>query len=183
MKKLLLIITGAVVLLLVACGPKKVTAVENCFTAIDRYLADSIGTQYLHGEICIPFHSYASVDETSQGDIQVLGDFWVMNYNVVGDTLMTVSGGSHPGKMHVRRNGDGHFEVTSFEPVLDGSEFLPSAKRIFGDQFDEFQAAYSNEKAREHARKEGIAAYVAEHEIPVKVYQDYGWPAVRIPTK
>lgn len=182
MKKLSLIITGAV-LLLVACGPKKVAAVEDCFTAIDRYLADSIGTQYLHGEICIPFHSYASVDEANQDDIQVLGDFWVMNYNVVGDTLMTVSGGSHPGKMHVKRSADGHFTVTSFEPVLDGSEFLPSARRIFGNQFDEFQAAYSNEKAREEARKEGIAAYVTTHEIPVKVYKDYGWPAVQIPTK
>lgn len=182
MKKLSLIISG-VVLLLVACGPKKSTVVDKCFTAIDDYLADSIGTQYLCGEICIPFHSYASVDETSQDDIQVLGDFWVMNYTVVGDTLMTVSGGNHPGKMHVRMDGDGHFTVTSFEPVLDGSEFLPSAKRIFGDKFDEFQAAYSNDKAREQARKEGIAAYVTAHELPVKVYQDYGWPAVRIPTK
>ena len=31
------------------------------------------------------------------------------------------------------------------------------------------------------ARKNAIAAYVYKHDLPVKVYKDYGWPAVEIP--
>jgi len=29
----------------------------------------------------------------------------------------------------------------------------------------------------------GIVAYVSLHNLPVKVYKDYGWPAVTIPVK
>ena len=177
------------ILTLTACGPRKSGSrpeaeeapVETYFTAIDRYLADSLGARYASGEICVPFHSYSAVDETDADDIKVWGDFWVMNYSVSGDTLKMVSGGSHPGLMHVRQHPDGHFEVTSFDGVGDGSEYLPSARRIFGERFDAFQAAYSNEKAREKARAEGLARYVHDNALSVTCYQDYGWPAVELP--
>ena len=34
---------------------------------------------------------------------------------------------------------------------------------------------------REEARKSAIAAHVFKNSLPVKVYKDYGWPAVEIP--
>ena len=155
--------------------------VETCLTAIDRYLTEVIGTQYAPGEVCIPFHNFIAVDESSQEDILVWGDFWVDNYKVSGDTLLFVSGGNHPGKMHVKKDAEGHFTVTSFDAVGDGSTFLPSAKAIFGDRFDAFQQAYSDQAHREEIRKNAIAAFVAKRSLPVKVYKDYGWPAVEIP--
>ena len=63
----------------------------NYFPAIDRYLADSIGSQYAKGEHCVPIHSIVRVDERNSEDILVWGDFWVFNYNQVGDTLKCVS--------------------------------------------------------------------------------------------
>ncbi len=186
---------AAALLAVAACGTrsgKKTTSeatanaqaaeeVETCLTAIDRYLSEVIGTQYASGEVCIPFHNFIAVDESRPEDIQVWGDFWVDNYNLSGDTLLFVSGGNHPGKMHVKKDAEGHFTVTGFDAVGDGSEFLPTAKAIFGDRFDAFQQAYSDQVRREEIRKNAIAAFVSKHSLPVKVYKDYGWPAVEIP--
>ena len=151
----------------------------NYFPAIDRYLTDSIGSQYAKGEHCVPIHSIVWVDERNSEDILVWGDFWVFNYNQVGDTLKCVSGGSHPGLMHIRQTEKG-FEVTAFDQVEDGSRYLPTAKKIFGDKFDAFKVINSDEKARERLRAEGLATYAKKNGLAVTLYQDYGWPAKKL---
>ena len=149
------------------------------FPAIDRFLVNEFGKQYAEGEHCVPIHSIVTVDERKPEDILVWGDFWVFNYNLVGDTLKCVSGGSHPGLMHIRQTEKG-FEVTSFDQVEDGSRFLPSAKKIFGKKFKAFQTINSDEKAREKLRAEGLLKYVKEHGLSAIMYQDYGWPAKKL---
>ena len=151
----------------------------NYFPAIDRYLADSIGSKYAKGEHCVPIHSIVRVDERNAEDILVWGDFWVFNYNQVGDTLKCVSGGSHPGLMHIRQKEKG-FEVTSFDQVEDGSRYMPTAKKIFGDKFDAFQAINSDEQKREKLRVDVLATFVKEHNLSATMYQDYGWPAKKL---
>lgn len=155
---------------------------ETVYTAIDRYLTETIGEGYDAAEYSIPFHSYTAVDESDPEDILVIGTFWLLNYNLSGDTLKTASGGAYPGKMHVRGTGDG-YEVTSFEPVADGSGFTSSAKAIFGEKYDEFMSAYSDDKAREAARLKAVAEFVKANGLGVKFIQDFGWPAVEIPTE
>ena len=185
----------AVLIALAACTNKQGTApasegnVENIevadevettyFPAIDRYLADSIGSNYAQGEYCIPIHTIVGVDERNAEDILVWGSFWVFNYNQVGDTLKCVSGGSHPGLMHIRQTEKG-FEVTAFDRVEDGSNYLPTAKKIFGDKFDAFQAINSDEQKREKQRAEVLADYVKKHGLTATLYQDYGWPAKKL---
>ena len=149
------------------------------FPAIDRYLVDEIGKQYAKGEHCVPFHHIVAVDERNADDILIWGDFWVFNYNQVGDTLKCVAGGSHPGLMHVAQTENG-FKVKAFEQVEDGSNFLPTAKKIFGDKYDVFQAINSDEKNREILRAEVLGNYVKNHGLSVTLYQDYGWPAKKI---
>ena len=175
-------------LAMVACTNKPVAAVENnvessqetnYFPAIDRYLADSIGSHYAKGEHCVPIHSIVRVDERNSEDILVWGDFWVFNYNQVGDTLKCVSGGSHPGLMHIRQTEKG-FEVTAFDQVEDGSRYLPTAKEIFGDKFDAFKTINSDEKNRERLRAEGLATYAKKNGLAVTLYQDYGRPAKKL---
>ena len=132
----------------------------NYFPAIDRYLADSIGCQYAKGEHCVPIHSIVRVDERN-------------------DTLKCVSGGSHPGLLHIRQTEKG-FEVTAFDQVEDGSRYLPTAKKIFGDKFDAFKTINSDEKNRERLRAEGLATYAKKNGLAVTLYQDYGWPAKKL---
>jgi hypothetical protein len=162
---------------------KEVVLVNNqettYFPAIDRYLAEQIGSQYAEGEHCIPFHSIVGVDERNAEDILVWGDFWVFNYNQVGDTLKCVSGGSHPGLMHICQTDNG-YKVTSFEQVEDGSRNLPTAKKIFGDKYDAFKAINSDEQKREKLRADVLTTYAKKHNLKVSMYQDYGWPAKKL---
>jgi len=149
------------------------------YAAMNRYLTDSVASHYAPGELCIPCPTVVSCDQHGTDSVTVLGDFWVFNYNVVGDTLKMVSGGSHPGKM-ILQFAEDRYEVTSFEQVEDGSNFLPSAKRIFGDMYEAFHSINSDQEAREQARAEFIAKYVKDNNLNVHYYQDYGWPAKQI---
>jgi len=184
----------AVLLAMAACTNKPVTAVENntedsevafevaknnFYPAIDRYLTDSIGCYYAKGEHCVPIRSIVKVDERNSENILVWGDFWVFNYNQVGDTLKCVSGGSHPGLLHIRQTEKG-FEVTAFDQVEDGSRYLPTAKKIFGEKYDAFHAINSDEKNRERLRAEGLSVYAKRNGLAVTLYQDYGWPAKKL---
>ncbi len=182
-------------IILAACGNKQTAAPSaegngasnelaleqegTYFTAIDRYLVNDIGKLYAEGEHCVPMYSIVAVDEKNAEDILVWGDFWVFNYNQVGDTLKCVSGGSHPGLMHIRQTEKG-YEVTSFDQVEDGTNNLSSAKIIFGDKYDAFHAINSDEKVREKQRAEGLAEYVKKQGLTATIYQDYGWPAKKI---
>lgn len=150
-----------------------------CLLAIDRYLIQEIGCRYAKGEHCVPIHSIVGVDNRNAEDILVWGDFWVFNYNQVGDTLKCVSGGSHPGLMHVRQTEKG-FEVMGFDQVEDGSNYLPTAQKIFGERYEAFHAVNSDEQKREVLRAEVLADYVKAHSLAVTMYQDFGWPAKKL---
>lgn len=166
-----------------AAAPEEEPApVENFFTTIEKYLTTDIGANYTPGEFTIPCYSYTVIDDSDPEDIRVMGDFWVYNYKLSGDTLETVSGGNHPGKFHLKKDADGHYTVTGFDAVEDGSQYLPTARKIFGDYFEELIEAQSNDEVRDHARARAIADYVRDHEIPAKYYKDFGWPAVAIPS-
>lgn len=182
---------------LVGCGsknakeqPKEATVENNqvvnvfdskaCDAAVANYLENVIGKQYAEGQYSISSPFVISTDNGDLQDVKVWGDFWVFNYNVSGDTLKTVSGGSHPGLMHLKKTDKG-MEVTSFEVVEDGAGNLESAKRIFGDQYEAFHEVNSNQEKRESIRLQFIADYVKKNNLPVKMVQDFGWPAVELP--
>ena len=147
--------------------------------AIGRFLTDSVAPAYSPGEVTIPSITIIHVDKSDTASVRVLGDFWVFNYNVAGDTLKTVSGGSHPGMMHLRHDGQG-YTVTAFDQVGDGASFMPTARKIFGAHYEAFMAVNANDTTREAARAQGIARYVQEHGLKVTMYQDYDWPAKKL---
>ena len=155
-------------------------AIQTELTAIEQYLVDSIRVNYLEAELCIPCGTIIATDTIGNGDeFRVWGDYWVFNYNLVGDTLKLVSGGSHAGLMNLKKTDNG-YEVLSFEQVEDGAGHEASAKRIFGEHFEAFWKINSDADAREAERERAIAKYVSEHQLSAKYYQDYGWPAVKI---
>lgn len=153
------------------------------FPAIDRYMVKELGRYYTESEHCVPFHSIVAVDERNADDILVWGDFWVFNYNQIGDTMKCVAGGSHPGLMHISQTRSGNdvvYQVKAFDQVEDGANLLQSAKKIFGDKFDAFQTINSDEQKREKLRSEVLASYVKKNGLSVTFYQDYGWSAKKI---
>ena len=181
MKKILFAFAAMIVL--VACGNKQAVApAENgevssdYYTALDHYLREQIGGQYAPGEYTIPLSDVVAVNEEDSTDIRIWGDFWVYNYNQVGDTLKCVSGGNHAGLIHICKNGD-YFSVSRFDQVEDGSRYLSSAKQIFGEYFESFQLHHSDADNRELERADGLRIFVRDHGLTATMYQDYGWPA------
>ena len=157
--------------------------VDPIIESISKYLVDSIGSKYSQGDMCSPVIAMTCSDGMKADSVFMWGDFWVFNYKVAGDTLKTVSGGNHSGKMQLKKNENGEFQVVSFEQVEDGACNMESAKRIFGEYYDAYHAANSDEAYREKARAGFIADYVKAHNLPVKYYQDFGWPAKPIPAE
>ena len=152
---------------------------KTYLNAVEEYLTDEIRRHYTDGDICIPFYTIIDVDDSNRDDIKVKGDFWVLNYNLVGDTLKCVSGGNYPGQMHIRQSGD-CFTVIAFDEVEDGSRFISSAKRIFANKYAKWKKVYSDEKSREKVRAASVAEYVKRHNLKATMYQGYGSKAVRI---
>ena len=183
-----------------SCKQKVAETLENTVTievpqnpylvAIEHFLIDSFGKNYTPGAVCIPAYSVINIEEPGDPsdstevitatDIKVWGDWWVFNYNIVGDTLKCISGGSHPGMFLLGKDGEA-YKVIAFDQVEDGSRNLPSAKRIFGDLYDDFHAINSNQDYRDSVRLAMVAQYVQEHHLPVTMLQDFGWPAVTLP--
>ena len=142
--------------------------------AISDYLVSEIGEQYQKGELCIP-----TLMMIHEEDGLFMGDFWVMWYNIVGDTLKCVSGGNHAGSMTMSKE-DGKYKVTGFEQTVDGAGNVASAKRIFGSYYDIYENVHSSEQVREAVRKGQLQEYVKNNNLKVRYYQDYGWPAVEL---
>jgi hypothetical protein len=150
--------------------------VKDYYAAVERYLAEQIAGYYAKGEYSVPVYQEVAVNADDSTDIRIWGDFWVYNYKQEGDTLKCVSGGSHPGLMHICQTGE-NFYVSAFEQVEDGSRFLPSAKRIFGEYFEAFQIHHSDSDEHESLRHDVLRAFVRDHGLTATMYQDYGWPA------
>lgn len=147
----------------------------NLIHTIGDYLVSEIAPYYLQGELCVPTIQFVATDDTD-----VYGVFEINWYNISGDTLKTVSGGIHAGRMSLS-NEDGTTRVTAFEQTEDGAGNKPSAKRIFGNNYYEiYQNIISNHDNREAARQLQLREYIRRNNLDVRYYQDYGWPAVEL---
>lgn len=175
MKKVILALSACIIL--VSCNQSQKKE-DTAMAAIDRFMTE-MGANYAPGEYCIPWNLIAGMEEDNPEDIKVWGDFWVENYDMAGDTLKSVSGGSHPGCMHVKK-ADDKYEVTQFDAVADGSDFEPTAREIFGDRYDALIALMSDDDAKSAARAQSIRDYSAANKLDISYVQDYGWLAVKI---
>jgi hypothetical protein len=142
--------------------------------AVWKYLCEDIAVMYDRPDeaITVPVVQIIKTEEGEDGDTEVYGDFWVFNYVPEGDTLKFVSGGAHPGRMHVVKDGE-DYKVTSMDVVEDGGNFESSAKEIFGDDYDKFMQISSDSDAREALRLKGLADYVKTNGLAVSKVQDY----------
>ncbi len=149
--------------------------------AVYKYMATEVSKNFDKADASIPIVNIVNVDYTNDEEVAVSGDFWVDNYKVDGDTLKCVSGGNFPGVMHLVRDGDG-YKVTSFDQVEDGEGFDESAKKLFGEHYDDFMKVYSDDTARAENRKITVSDYVNMNGLDVTKYQDEGWDPVELYT-
>ena len=152
---------------------------QHLRNGISDYLVHEIGSFYAQGDLCVPVLMIVAEEDCETEYAFVWGDFWVFWYNICGDTLKTVSGGNHAGRMTISEAGDSLY-VAAFEQTLDGAANEPSAKRIFGDHYDVYHNMHSNENVREAVRREQLREYVRRYDLQIRYYQDFGWPAVAL---
>ena len=152
---------------------------DRLMAAVYEYIVSEYSDDYEEADVSIPMVNLVDTDDSDPDDIRVWGDFWINNYKLEGDTLMTQSGGSYPGCIHLKKSGDA-YEVTEMEVVGDGSEYLPTAKKIFGSRFDDLTKVMDDEK-REEIRGQIIADYVKANDLNITRYQDFGWDPVELP--
>ena len=157
------------------------TGDDPVIAAVYQYLAEEVSASYEPDAdtISVPVVCVVASEEGEDSVTDVYGDFWINNYKVEGDTLKCVSGGNHPGVMHVAKDGD-TYKVTSFDPVADGGDFDSSAKEIFGDNYDAFMKIYSDNDAVEKERAKTLADYVKANGLEVTKYQDEGWDPIEL---
>ena len=154
---------------------------DAAIVAVYDYLANEVSKDYDDADCTIPTVDVVSEDDSNPDDIIIKGCFDIYNYDIEGDTLKCVSGGSHPGCMHVKKIDEETCKVTSFEAVQDGGNFEPTAKKIFGDDYDKFMKMNGDQERRDKLRTETVETYVVANELSVTQYQDYGWDPVEIP--
>jgi len=118
-------------------------------------------------------------DDTNKDDIKVLGNFYVYNYVANGDTLEFVSGGTHSGCMHLKATDSG-YQVTEFDQVADGSDFTASAKKIFGDEYDDFAEDLSDDTEKREELEDVLEDYIEDNGLGFTKYLEYGYEAVSL---
>ena len=148
--------------------------------AITDYFLDEIAPQYAEADLSVPQIAEIDVDESDPEDVKVWGNFQIWNYDLEGDVLKTVSGGTYSGLIHLKKTDERTAVVTSFDEVGDGSDFDASARKIFGDRYDRFMEVYSDEESRELFRKNILIEYVESNGLNITAYQDYGWDPVTL---
>lgn len=141
-----------------------------------KYMSEEVSKNFDPADASIPTVQIVSTDLTNPDDITVAGNFAVDNYKIEGDTLKCVSGGSFPGVMHM----DKDYNVTSFDVVEDGGAFEDSAKKLFGDHYEDFMKAYSDDAAKTELRTITVTDYVNYNGLKVTKYQDEGWDPVEL---
>ena len=148
--------------------------------AVADYLTREIAKNFEPSEVSIPSFSVVGTDASNPEDTLVWGDFWIFNYKLDNDILLTESGGSYPGLMHLKKSGD-NYTVASMDIVADGADNLKSAKEIFADKYEAFHKINSNHDEREKVRLQFISDYVRANQLSIKSIKDSGWDPVELP--
>ena len=153
---------------------------EQFYSEVYSYIVNEFSKNYEAADVSIPSPVIVKEDVLDNGDVDLYGDFWIYNYNLNADTLECVSGGSYPGCMHITKGEDG-YKVRSFDIVGDGSDYDPTAKKIFGKYYEDFIKAEADEVKNQKDRAQIIANYVAANDLKITQFKDYGWDPVSLP--
>jgi len=153
---------------------------EKLYAAVCAYMTDELGKYYTPEDVCIPCPAIVGTDESNPEDILVWGDFWVYNFDWDGDTLLEKSGGSFPGLIHLRKNGE-EYEGVRMDEVSSGADYDQSARSIFGERFDELERIHADDAGRRAREEQVLANYAAANQLPIVQYQEYGREPVRLP--
>ncbi len=135
---------------------------------------------YDKADVAIPEPYIVRVDDSDQNDVKVWGRFGYFTYKVDGPYLQTQAGGLPVGVMHLAKDENGKWVVTSVQLAEDGAGYDASLMKICENDKALYDAFTIDEKSGKDNRAAFIREYLASNGMDLKGYQDYGWDPVDI---
>ncbi|MCR5268735.1 MAG: hypothetical protein K6E16_09480 [Lachnospiraceae bacterium] len=167
--------------------PYKYTGSDPYLAAIIDYQLTEIAPMYAPAQVFIPEPHVLLEDEADPADIKVIGNFWIMGYDLEGTTLMTQCGGEMPAVFHFEKAEDGSVRLKEqdfVEVAGDGAQYAKDIKRFcegyegLEEQF--YQTGNGKDDGNTDLRIEYIRQYVSENHLDITAFQDFGWDPVSI---
>ena len=123
-------------------------------------------------DVYIPYSIVAHTDDRNPDDILVYGSFNRCGYNLLNSTLVAVSGSWDAGIFHLKKTGDGDYEVTGAD--------LPMTEQESIKLFDPLPGLYNKlmatlDETGDELRQEEIAKYINTNGLYITQWQEYGY--------
>ena len=155
--------------------------VDPLYRTICAYIISEFGSQFDAEDLGVPCPIIVDIDESNPEDIRVSGEFWYQNYDLQGESLCMISGGSFPGMLHLRKtdsDGETGYEVTGADLVADGSDSDESAQEIFGVNYDAYIALGTFISVRELMQIQMLEDYLQQNQVLVTKVQADEWKSI-----
>ncbi len=149
--------------------------------AVCNALINQCGSDYSAADYVIPAFSILDIDNETDGDVMVWGDFWRFAYRLEGETLVSVAGEDVSGCMHLQKQ-DGAYQCIGIEMPTVGSTKEQTGKTIFGDGYKPLMHLRENYGRQEETRAQIIADYVSAYRVSATKYTDYSWEPTELPS-
>ena len=122
-------------------------------------------------DVYIPYSIIAHTDDRNPDDILVYGSFNICGYDLLNSTLVAVGGSWDAGIFHLKKTGDGNYEVTSADLPMTEQESIKLFAPLPG-LYDKLMANLN--ETGEELRQEEIADYINANGLYITQWQDFG---------
>ncbi|MBR1910308.1 MAG: hypothetical protein IJ821_06950 [Lachnospiraceae bacterium] len=123
-------------------------------------------------DVYIPYSIIAHTDERNPDDILVYGSFNRCGYDLLNSTLVAVSGSWDAGIFHLKKTGDGDYEVTGADLPMTEQESIKLFDPLPG-LYDKLMATF--DETGDELRQEEIAKYINTNGLYITQWQEYGY--------
>lgn len=123
-------------------------------------------------DVYIPYSIIAHTDDRNPDDILVYGSFNICGYNLLNSTLVAVSGSWDAGIFHLKKTGDGDYEVTGADLPMTEQESIKLFDPLPG-LYDKLMATL--DETGDELRQEAIANYINTNGLYITQWQEYGY--------
>lgn len=123
-------------------------------------------------DVYIPYSIVAHTDDRNPDDILVYGSFNRCGYNLLNSTLVAVSGSWDAGIFHLKKTGDGDYEVTGADLPMTEQESIKLFDPLPG-LYDKLMATF--DETGDELRQEEIAKYINTNGLYITQWQEYGY--------
>lgn len=128
-------------------------------------------------DVLIPYGIIVQTDDADPDDIIAYGIYGIDGYDLLNTTLETATGSMTYGAIHLKKNDDGTYEVTSADLPLVDEESIELFAPVKG-LYEKVIAVPDNEI--EDTREEAIAGYVNSNGLNITQWQDYSHDPVLV---